>query len=108
MCVCTDVKTVPDKCELEILIDEMEFIFSGSHKLFAQSIRAAFHDAGTFDRNINEGGANGCLMNDPRMVLEPENNGLDLPVNILRVSTHAGRFVIIIFSLKANVALTMH
>ena len=45
-----------DKCELQILIDIMEFVFSGNRKLFAQSVRASFHDAGTFDQIIPEGG----------------------------------------------------
>jgi hypothetical protein len=27
----------------------------------------SFHDAGTFDQTMPEGGANGCLLNDPSM-----------------------------------------
>lgn len=67
ICECDSPSTVPDKCEVEILIDLMELAVLGSHKLLAQWTRAAFHDAGTFDQNVPEGGANGCLMNHPPM-----------------------------------------
>lgn len=43
--------------------------------------------AGTFNQGTVtgslEGGANGCILNDPDMVLEPENNGLQEPVDDL-------------------------
>ena len=85
--VCTP-KTIPNKCEIEILIDELELAFRSQLRLAAQSIRAAFHDAGTFNVGTGKGGANGCLLNDPDMRNEPENDGFDLPLNNLEVRYH--------------------
>jgi hypothetical protein len=58
---------IPSRCEVDILIDMMEVFVLASPKLLPQWTRAAFHDAGTFDQAVPEGGANGCLLNDPRM-----------------------------------------
>ena len=52
----------------------------------AQFTRAAFHDAGTFDQTMSEGGANGCLLNDSSMLVPNKNLGLDDPVFVLQVS----------------------
>ncbi len=52
---------------MDILIDIMETGVLGSHELLSQWTRAAFHDAGTFNRDTGEGGANGCLLNHPPM-----------------------------------------
>ena len=54
-----------------------------AHELLPQWTRAAFHDAGTFDQNLNVGGANGCLLNHFPMRLEDENDFLDPPLNTL-------------------------
>ena len=68
---CSTLLKIPSKCEMDILIDMMEINVLASPKLLAQWTRAGFHDAGTFDQgdatNPPEGGANGCLLNDPRM-----------------------------------------
>jgi hypothetical protein len=68
-CPCKDPKIIPDRCEVDILIDMLESHVLADRKLASQWTRAAFHDAGTFDVNIPEGGANGCLLNDPLMRL---------------------------------------
>ena len=102
----TNPKTVPDKCDLEILIDEMELVFSVSRCLYAQSIRAVFHDAGTFDRNNNEDGSNGCLLNKLAMHQRRENNGLDLPLNVLQVISlnyFTNSFVFMVYCTADNV-----
>ena len=54
-------------------------------KLASQWLRLAFHDAGTFNKATNEGGANGCLINHVPMRDEDENLFLDLPINTLVV-----------------------
>ncbi len=54
-----------------------------AHKLLPQWTRAAFHDAGTFNQNLNAGGANGCLLNHFPMRDEDENDFLDPPLNTL-------------------------
>lgn len=53
---------------------------------FSTCIRAAYHDAGTFDQRKSVGGANGCLMNDSNMLndLMGENKGLKEPMDTLR------------------------
>jgi len=84
ICPCVNPSEIPDKCEVEILIDMMETFVMAEHKLAAQWTRAAFHDAGTFDQSAPEGGANGCLLNFAPMRLEPENSFLDAPLNTLQ------------------------
>ena len=84
-CECTNPSNIPDKCEVDILLDEMDFLVTGDPKRLAQLTRAAFHDAGTFDQTMPEGGANGCLLTHPPMRLEPENNFLDDALNSLQV-----------------------
>ena len=66
-CPCKDLKRIPDRCEVDILIDMLESHVLADRKLASQWTRAAFHDAGTFDVGIPEGGANGCLLNHPPM-----------------------------------------
>lgn len=65
-CPCDSPKNIPTKCEVDILIDMMDIAVS-NRKLLGQWVRAAFHDAGTFDQTMPEGGANGCLLNEPNM-----------------------------------------
>eukprot|EP01082_Thalassiosira_pseudonana_P015235 g14591.t1.1.5e17418c g14591 g14591.t1 contig9:2220923-2222631(+) len=84
VCECTDPSVIPDECEVDILIDLMDFEVSSAHKLLAQWTRAAFHDAGTFNQITGEGGANGCLLTDPLMRDEPENDFLDDALNTLQ------------------------
>ena len=83
MCECTDPSNIPDWCEVDVLIDIMETHVLVAHELLPQWTRAAFHDAGTFDKSANVGGANGCLLNHFPMRLEPENAFLRLPLNTL-------------------------
>ena len=64
---CTNPSSIPDKCEVDVLIDIMEMAVLGTHELLPQWTRAAFHDAGTFNQVTGEGGANGCLLNHPPM-----------------------------------------
>jgi hypothetical protein len=68
---------------VDILIDMMETSVIGNHELLPQWTRAAFHDAGTYNQETGEGGANGCLLNFLPMRREPENNFFDLPLNTL-------------------------
>ena len=67
VCPCLDPSNIPDKCEVDILIDMMEAFVLANHALISQWLRAAFHDAGTFDQTAGVGGANGCLLTDPDM-----------------------------------------
>jgi len=66
-CPCDNPKTIPTKCEVDILIDMMDIAVQSSVKNLGQWVRMSFHDAGTFDQTMPEGGANGCLLNDPSM-----------------------------------------
>lgn len=83
MCECTDPSIIPDWCEVDVLIDIMETHVLAAHELLPQWLRASFHDAGTFDKDANVGGANGCLLNHLPMRNEPENAFLHLPLNTL-------------------------
>lgn len=85
-CACTSLKTVPNQCEMDILIDAMEVLVSHDHALIGQWTRAGFHDAGTFNQNVPEGGANGCLLNDPLMLTMPENDHFVQAIFALKVS----------------------
>eukprot|EP00584_Thalassiosira_punctigera_P026711 CAMPEP_0172578640 /NCGR_PEP_ID=MMETSP1067-20121228/138839_1 /TAXON_ID=265564 ORGANISM="Thalassiosira punctigera, Strain Tpunct2005C2" /NCGR_SAMPLE_ID=MMETSP1067 /ASSEMBLY_ACC=CAM_ASM_000444 /LENGTH=68 /DNA_ID=CAMNT_0013371339 /DNA_START=579 /DNA_END=785 /DNA_ORIENTATION=- len=67
MCVCENPSNIPDVCEVDILIDIMEPFVLAQRELLPQWTRAGFHDAGTFNQNANEGGANGCLLTFPPM-----------------------------------------
>ena len=82
-CECIDPSIIPDNCEVDVLIDIMETHVLAAHELLPQWLRAAFHDAGTFDQNSNVGGANGCLLTHLDMREEPENGFLHLPLNTL-------------------------
>jgi len=97
-CRCEDPSPIPDECEVRILIDMLDTAVIGNHRLLPQWTRAAFHDAGTFDQNGPEGGANGCLLTHPPMRLEPENAFLDPPLNTLQAvmdAWHASPFTCI-------------
>ena len=58
--------------------------------LIGQALRAAYHDAGTYDQHARDGGgANGCLMNASEDMIDDvagENKGLKGPMDVLRVS----------------------
>ena len=84
-CQCKTPKTVPTKCELQILMDMMEITIKKEPRLSSQWLRLAFHDAGTFNRRLKQGGANGCLINLVKMRDENENLHLDLPIVALEV-----------------------
>uniref|UniRef100_A0A7R9WDK6 Plant heme peroxidase family profile domain-containing protein n=1 Tax=Pseudictyota dubia TaxID=2749911 RepID=A0A7R9WDK6_9STRA len=79
-CPCDAPKIVPTKCELDILIAMLDLVIGSDPKRAGQLLRASFHDAGTFDQGSSVGGANGCLMNHPPMLLQAENAFLDLPM----------------------------
>jgi len=74
---------IPNQNEVEILINAMDFFASKHHPLVSQWTRAAFHDAGSYNKNIPEGGANGCLMNDKSMTEEEANSFFEAPVSTL-------------------------
>jgi len=80
---CDDPHKIPTECEVEILIEMMDIAIQSNRKLAAQWLRLAFHDAGTFNVNTNEGGANGCLMTHFPMTQEPENGFLNIPISTL-------------------------
>jgi len=82
-CPCNNPTNIPEKCDVDVLIDIMETFVKANHGLISQWLRTAFHDAGTFDQTTGVGGANGCLLNHLPMRNEPENNFLDLPLNTL-------------------------
>ena len=79
-----ETQIVPTQCQVDELIVLMEEAVVSERALLAQWLRLAFHDAGTFDRNRNIGGANGCLLTDDRMRLEQENDFLDLALEPLQ------------------------
>ena len=70
----------------------MDNAFSMDKALIGQSLRAAYHDSGTYDQHADagdSGGANGCLMNASHDMIDDaagENKGLEGPMDVLRVS----------------------
>jgi Peroxidase len=83
---CCDIpRRIPTKCEVRLLIEIMENAVGVNFAILPQWLRLSFHDAGTFNRAIPEGGANGCLLTDPRMRSMDENLNLDLALNTLAV-----------------------
>lgn len=92
---CPKERNVPTACELNILINLLDLTISADHKLAAQWLRLAFHDAGTFNQNTGPtgdgcevggtvGGANGCLMTNADFRDQPENGFLDAPIFTLQ------------------------
>lgn len=75
---CDEPRSIPTECEVELLIELMETAALVNIALIPQWLRLSFHDAGTFDQAVPEGGANGCLLTHPPMRFEPENDNLDL------------------------------
>jgi Peroxidase len=77
---------LPNTCQVDFLIDLLETAveISPNRAIAPQWLRLAFHDAGTFDLRVPEGGANGCLLNFDEMRFENENQNLDLAVETLR------------------------
>ena len=66
----------------------MDIAFS-KPALIGQTLRAAYHDSGTFNQVAGDGGANGCLMNSSGDMIDDaagENKGLEGPMKVLRVS----------------------
>jgi hypothetical protein len=84
-CPCSSNSTVPTECEVKLLIKLLDFAVSGEHKLAAQWLRLSFHDAGTFNKAVRKGGANGCLMNHVPMQEKDENAGLHSAIESLKV-----------------------
>ena len=68
----------------------MDNAFSLDKALIGQSLRAAYHDSGTYNQHERDGGgANGCLMNASEDMIDDaagENKGLEGPMKVLRVS----------------------
>mmetsp|Transcript_41306 Transcript_41306/g.125002 ORF Transcript_41306/g.125002 Transcript_41306/m.125002 type:complete len:438 (-) Transcript_41306:315-1628(-) len=84
-CPCDKPRHIPTECEVKHLIELLDDAVSIDHGFAPQNLRASFHDAGTFNQNVpGEGGANGCLMNHPPMLLQGENAFLDPPITKLR------------------------
>mmetsp|Transcript_23261 Transcript_23261/g.48298 ORF Transcript_23261/g.48298 Transcript_23261/m.48298 type:complete len:505 (-) Transcript_23261:52-1566(-) len=75
---------IPTSAEVEILINAMELFVNQEKSLLAQWTRAAYHDAGTYNKMKKEGGANGCLLNLFEMREEDVNYFLDAPLNTLK------------------------
>lgn len=65
----------------------LDMTVNRNKNLIAQWLRLSFHDAGTFDKNAltSRGGANGCLLTDPRFRKETENDNLDFALNTLEI-----------------------
>lgn len=84
-CSCIEPKkNIPFDCEVEQLIDLLDIAIKEVPELAAQSLRAAFHDAGTFNQNVpGEGGANGCLMTSQDVLNKGENLGLEIAISVL-------------------------
>lgn len=101
--LCPGAAKVPNECELDLLIDSLELFVRGDHKLIAQWVRAAFHDAGTFNQVTNEGGANGCLMNHRPMRDEPENSFLHAPLTTLHVSRYCCFLLYVLLQLVSHI-----
>eukprot|EP00586_Coscinodiscus_wailesii_P016268 CAMPEP_0172519094 /NCGR_PEP_ID=MMETSP1066-20121228/291210_1 /TAXON_ID=671091 /ORGANISM="Coscinodiscus wailesii, Strain CCMP2513" /LENGTH=547 /DNA_ID=CAMNT_0013301611 /DNA_START=144 /DNA_END=1787 /DNA_ORIENTATION=+ len=83
-CPCESHPPIPTECEVKLLIEMLDTIISGNLALNGQWLRLSFHDAGTFNQMFDEGGANGCLLNDPAMLIPGENDHLDGPVASLK------------------------
>lgn len=81
---CHKPRSIPTECEVEVLIKLMETAALKNIAIMAQWLRLSFHDAGTFDQAVPEGGANGCLLTHPPMRTQPENANLDLALNTLQ------------------------
>ena len=64
--------------------------------LIGQSLRAAYHDSGTYNQHERDGGgANGCLMNASGDMIDDaaeENKGLEGPMKVLRVRSLLWRY----------------
>jgi hypothetical protein len=66
-------------CVWKWIADEMKLKFKGHlgqcNKFARYSVRAGFHDAGTWEKNLTYGGADGSLVL-ANEITRPENNGL--------------------------------
>lgn len=80
---CTQPRSVPSECEVDLLVQELDQAAIQDPSLPARWLRLAFHDAGTFDQAVPEGGANGCLMSNPLMRSQPENHNTGAPLSVL-------------------------
>jgi hypothetical protein len=75
---------VPNMCQVDLLVSMMEMAVRLNRAIAPQWLRLAFHDAGTFNQQVPEGGANGCLLTDDSMAQQPENRNLDMAIRPLR------------------------
>lgn len=80
-----DLQVIPSICQVEELMTFMDRAVQINAAIAPQWLRLAFHDAGTFNTQVPEGGANGCLMTEEAMRQQPENHNLDLAIETLRV-----------------------
>ena len=76
-------RAIPTECEVDALMKLMGAAIKQTVALAPQWIRLAFHDAGTFNKNSNRGGANGCLLSHKPMRQQDENHSLDLALETL-------------------------
>jgi hypothetical protein len=81
---CTNPRKIPTECEVKLLIEIMEQAVKVNLAVTSQWIRASYHDAGTFNKKIPQGGANGCLLTNLAMRAQGENLGLDLALETLQ------------------------
>lgn len=86
---CEEPRPIPTECEVQLLIELMEVAVNVNLAIAPQWLRLSFHDAGTFDQNTFEGGANGCLLTHFPMRQEPENTNLDIALNTLQAIKNA-------------------
>jgi catalase (peroxidase I) len=75
---------IPSICQVDVLVNLMDMAVDMNKAIAPQWLRLAFHDAGTFNQQVQEGGANGCLLTDDNMRQQDENMNLDLAVETLR------------------------
>jgi hypothetical protein len=80
---CPNPRNIPTECEVQLLISIMEEAVGINFALLPQWLRMSFHDAGTFNLAVPQGGANGCLLTHPQMREQPENSNLDLALNTI-------------------------
>lgn len=80
---CTQPRSIPSECEADLLAEELDQAANEDPSLPARWLRLAFHDAGTFDQAVPEGGANGCLLSNPLMGSQPENENTGAPLSAL-------------------------
>jgi Peroxidase len=67
-------------CQVELLNTLMDMVVDLNKAIAPQWLRLAFHDTGTFNVQIPEGGANGCLLTHDAIRAQPVNRRLVLTI----------------------------